>query len=124
MKIVGQRLRALRESVKMSQAKIGALFGCKQSSINRYESGEVSAPYEVLLQYADHFDVSMDYIFGRTDNPQGKLYENKPKVEKIYPEMEKFIEMCFDPGSPMNERLKATLVEMLSGPGTDAEIKR
>ena len=56
MKIVGQRLRALRESVKMSQAKIGALFGCKQSSINRYESGEASAPYEVLLQYADHFD--------------------------------------------------------------------
>lgn len=114
MKIVGQRLRALRESVKMSQSKIGALFGCKQSSINRYESGEASASYEVLLQYADHFDVSMDYIFGRTDNPQGKLYENKPKVEKIYPEMEKFIEMCFDPGSPVNERLKSTLVQMLS----------
>ena len=114
MKIVGQRLRALRESVKMSQAKIGALFGCKQSSINRYESGEASAPYEVLLQYADHFDVSMDYIFGRTDKPQGKLYENKPKVEKIYPEMEKFIEMCFEPGSPINEKLKTTLVQMLS----------
>ena len=113
MKIVGQRLRALRESVKMSQTKIGALFGCKQSSINRYESGEASAPYEVLLQYADHFDVSMDYIFGRTDNPQGKLYENKPKVEKIYPEMEKFIEMCFDPGSPMNERLKESLLQMM-----------
>ena len=30
-------------------------------------------------------------------------------------EMEKFIEMCFDPGSPMNERLKSTLVQMLSG---------
>ena len=113
MKIVGQRLRALRESVKMSQAKIGVLFGCKQSSINRYESGEASAPYEVLLQYADHFDVSMDYIFGRTDNPQGKLYENKPKVEKIYPEMEKFIEMCFDPGSPMNERLKESLLRLM-----------
>ena len=46
---------------------------------------------------------------------QGTHYENKPKVEKIYPEMEKFIEMCFDPGSPMNERLKSTLVQMLSG---------
>ena len=113
MKIVGQRLRALRESVKMPQAKIGALFGCKQSSINRYESGEASATYEVLLQYADYFDVSMDYIFGRTDNPQGKLYENKPKVEKIYPEMEKFIEMCFDPGSPMNERLKESLLRLM-----------
>lgn len=113
MKIVGQRLRALRESVKMSQAKIGALFGCKQSSINRYESGEASAPYEVLLKYADHFDVSMDYIFGRTEKPQGKLYENKPHIEKIYPEMEQFITMCFEPGSAMNERLKETLLQML-----------
>ncbi len=34
MKIVGQRLRTLRESIKFSQAKIGAMFGCKQSSIN------------------------------------------------------------------------------------------
>ena len=83
MKIVGQRLRALRESVKMSQAKIGALFGCKQSSINRYESGEASAPYEVLLQYADHFDVSIDCIFGRTDNPQGKLYEKNQGRENL-----------------------------------------
>ena len=33
MKIVGQRLRALRESVKMSQAKIGALFGCNKTRI-------------------------------------------------------------------------------------------
>ena len=30
-----------------------------------------------------------------------------------YPEMEKFIEMCFDPGSPMNEKLKETLKQML-----------
>lgn len=33
-----------------------------------------------MLWYADFFDVSLDYIFGRTDKPQGKLYENQPKV--------------------------------------------
>jgi transcriptional regulator with XRE-family HTH domain len=65
MKIVGQRLRALRESVKMSQAKIGALFGCKQSSINRYENGQAAPTIELLRKYADYFDVSMDYIFAR-----------------------------------------------------------
>ena len=57
--------------------------------------------------------VSLDYIFGRTDKPQGKLYEGKMKIEKVYPEMDKFIEMCFDPGSPINERLRETLREML-----------
>lgn len=62
---------------------------------------------------ADYYDVSLDYIYGRTDNPQGRYYENKPKIEKAYPEMEKFVEMCFDPDSPMNERLKETLLQML-----------
>ncbi len=113
MKIVGQRLRTLREEIKFSQAKMGTLFGCKQSSINRYESGEASAPYEVLMKYADYFDVSMDYIFGRTDQPQGKLYENRPRIEQSHPEMEKFIEMCFEPGSTMNERLKESMLRMM-----------
>lgn len=66
-----------------------------------------------MVRYADYFDVSLDYIFGRTDNPQGTLYEGKMKIEKVYPEMDQFIEMCFDPGSPINERLKEALREML-----------
>ena len=68
---------------------------------------------DVMIRYADYFDVSLDYIFGRTDKPQGKLYEGKMKIEKVYPEMDKFIEMCFDPGSPINERLKDTIRNML-----------
>lgn len=35
------------------------------------------------------------------------------KVEKSYPEMDKFIEMCFEPGTAMNERLKETLRTMM-----------
>ena len=124
MKIIGQRLRDLRQNAKLSQARVAAVVGSRQSAVARYESGEAHVPAEMLVTLADYYDISLDYIFGRTDNPQGRLYENKPKVEKAYPEMEKFIEMCFDPGSPMNERLKATLVQMLSGPEADAETKR
>jgi len=113
MQIIGVRLKTLRESMKLSQQKVADMIGCPQTSVYRYETGNYTPSAETLLWYADYFDVSMDYIFGRTDNPQGKLYENKPKVEKIYPEMEKFIEMCFDPGSPMNERLKESLLRMM-----------
>lgn len=67
----------------------------------------------VLLWYADYFDVSLDYFYGRTDNSQGKLYEYKPKIEQTDPEMAKFVEMCFDPKSPMNDRLKKTLLDLL-----------
>lgn len=112
-KIVGQRLRSLREGLKYPQVKMAEMVGVKQTSINRYESGEAEPSFEILLKYADFFDVSMDYIFGRTDNPQGKLYEYRPKLSMLNPDMEKFVEMCFDPSSPMNERLKQTLLGML-----------
>lgn len=113
MNTIGVRLRELRQSAKLSQAKIAAIVGSRQSAVARFESGEAHVPADVMVRYADYFDVSLDYIFGRTGNPQGKLYEGKMKIEKVYPEMDKFIEMCFDPGSPINERLKETLREML-----------
>lgn len=113
MKEVAERLRSLRESVKLSQVKMAEVVGVKQSSLNRYELNQASPTFETLMRYADYFDVSLDYLFGRTDNPQGKLFEYRPKIEQSDPEMEKFVEMCFDPKSPMNERLKETLVKML-----------
>lgn len=113
MKEVAERLRHLRESVKLSQVKMAEIVGVKQSSLNRYELNQASPTFETLTRYADYFDVSMDYIFGRTNNPQGKLYEYKPKIEQNDPEMKRFVEMCFDPNSPMNERLKQTLLQML-----------
>lgn len=113
MKEVAERLRYLRESVKLSQVKMAEIVGVKQSSLNRYELNQASPTFETLTRYADYFDVSMDYIFGRIDNPQGKLFECKPKIEQNDPEMKRFVEMCFDPKSPMNERLKETLLQML-----------
>ena len=113
MKEVSEKLRSLRESVKLSQVKMAEIVGVKQSSLNRYELNQASPTFETLNRYADYFDVSMDYIFGRTDNPQGKLYEYKPKIQQNDPKMQKFEEMCFDPTSPMNARLKETLLQML-----------
>ena len=113
MKIVGERLRFLREGVKLSQAKLAKKIGTTQASINRYETDMTSPTFETLLWYANYFDVSLDYIFGRTDQPQGTLYEFQPKITEDSEEMRRFIEMCFDPDSPMNERLKETLINML-----------
>ncbi len=114
MKIVSARMRYLRESVKLSQMKISKEFGISQSSLARYEMDASVPPLELLLKYADYFDVSMDYIFGRTDDPHGCHYENHPRIGMNNPEMQRFVEMCFEPGSAMNERLKETLVRMLS----------
>lgn len=57
MEIVGQRLKLLRESVKLTQAKIAILIGIQQTSINRYEINQYSPPLKVLIWYDDYFDV-------------------------------------------------------------------
>ncbi|MCD8331430.1 MAG: helix-turn-helix domain-containing protein [Oscillospiraceae bacterium] len=92
------------------------MIGSTQSSINRYENGQATPTVELLRKYADYFDVSMDYIFARCDEPQGKLYQAKPPVENNS-ELAKFVETCFDPDpeSPMHDKLKATLIEMVTG---------
>ena len=112
--IVAQRLKGLRESVRLSQANLAANFEVvEQPAIFRYENGQAFPPYGVLMQYADFFDVSLDYIFGRTDNPQGKLYNFQPKVWKNQTQMQELIEMCFDPNSPANAQLKETLLRLM-----------
>ena len=89
------------------------LLGVKQSSINRYEQGQSAPSLVTLVKYADYLDVSMEYLFARTDKPQGKLYEYRPKIATGSEEMRQFIEMCFDPQSPMSKKLKQTLLQMM-----------
>ena len=117
MNIVGTRIKKLRESVMLSQKDFGAKLGITQSAVNRYENNQSEASYKTLLAYADYFDVSLDYIYGRTDNPQGKLYDFNPKIDDN-DDMRLFIEMCFDRNSPMNGKLKDTLLQMMKG-GSD-----
>lgn len=112
MKQISERLKQLRESVKLSQMKICDLNACNQSSLARYENDQAVPPLELLLWYADHFDVSMDYIFGRTDAPQGKLYAYKPRISADSEQLRQFIEMCFDPNSLVSEKLKNTMMEI------------
>ena len=82
LKQLGKRLRTLRESLSLSQAKLAELLGITQSSLNRYENGQSTPSVDLLRKYADFFDVSMDYIFARCDEPQGKLYHYQPKYGK------------------------------------------
>lgn len=64
------RLKELRKKRKISQLKLALDLNMNQNSISRYETGEREADYETLLRFADYFGVSLDYLFGRTDNPE------------------------------------------------------
>lgn len=66
---VGQRLRYLRKLKNLTQQDLANSLGINRSTYARYETGDHEADYETLNKLADFFDVSVDYILGRTDNP-------------------------------------------------------
>ncbi len=63
------RLKELRQSRKISQLKLAMDLNMNQNSISRYETGVREADYKTLIAFADYFNVSIDYLLERTDNP-------------------------------------------------------
>ncbi len=64
------RLKELRKKKHLSQLKMAMDLHMNQNSISRYENMERQADYATLIKIADYFDVSIDYLLGRTDNPR------------------------------------------------------
>ena len=64
------RLKELREKRRLSQITLAMELNLNQNSISRYENGEREADYATLIAIADYFNVSVDYLLGRTDNPR------------------------------------------------------
>lgn len=64
-----QRIRDLREDRDLTQVKMGEILSCSQRVYSNYERGDIDIPTEILIRLADYYDVSVDYLLGRTDNP-------------------------------------------------------
>lgn len=64
------RLKILRQQKGISQLKLAMDLNMNQNSVSRYETGEREADYATLILFADYFNVSLDYLLERTDNPQ------------------------------------------------------
>lgn len=70
--MVNFRLKELRKSKNISQLKLALDLNMNQNSVSRYENLEREADYTTLIKLADYFDVSLDYLLGRTDEKQMK----------------------------------------------------
>ena len=71
MEVVGIfRLKQLRKERGISQVRLSIDLNMGQNTISRYENEVHQADYKTLILFADYFDVSIDYLLGRTDNPK------------------------------------------------------
>lgn len=64
---IGERLRWLREVNDKSQQVVADFVGVHQTTIGEYERGLCMPGPDVLTRLANYYDVSLDYLMGRTD---------------------------------------------------------
>ena len=80
-------LRTLREERKLSQQKLADEFDVSQAQIQNYETGGYQPDITMLNKYADFFDVSVDFLLGRTEirrKPElTEDYELNPEEQKL-----------------------------------------
>lgn len=63
-------LRKLRKARKLTQIALQMHTGIEQALLSKYETGERIPPTDTLLILADFYNVSIDYILCRTENPE------------------------------------------------------
>ena len=67
MSIFSEHLRDLRLKHGMTQEEVGKIIGVKRYAVYSYEKGRACPEMKGLVALADYFEVSMDYLAGRTD---------------------------------------------------------
>ena len=64
-----KRIRDLREDHDLKQQDIADYLQCTQVCYSHYENGRRDIPTDILIKLADYYNVSIDYLLGRTNTP-------------------------------------------------------
>ena len=66
--MVFENIRNLREDNDKTQQEIADYLNIKQTTYSKYELGKINIPIEVFIKLAEYYDVSVDYLLGRSKN--------------------------------------------------------
>lgn len=75
-----ENIRSLRQDNGYTQKQIAEILGISQNTYSQYEIGVLNYPVDALMKLADFYQVSVDYLLGRT--AQKQPYPPKNKSEK------------------------------------------
>lgn len=73
MELFGKRLSELREKSGLTQKELSSRLGMARTTFSGYENGTREPDHQTLQKFADYFDVSIDYLLGRTDDKKAIL---------------------------------------------------
>ena len=73
----GESLRRFRTSQKLSQAEVAEKLGILPQAYYRYECGRAVPSVDIIMGLAEAYDVSADYLLGRSDEPHPPKLDDK-----------------------------------------------
>jgi len=76
----GERLKYLRERDNKTQKEFAKIFNMSHANISRYESGTQEPTLSMLNLFSEYFEVTIDYLLGKTDDPHGDSNAINPKL--------------------------------------------
>lgn len=83
MGVLGDRLKELREEKELTQEELGKLLSVSRQAVSSYESEDAEPSLNNLVRLADIFDISLDYLLGRTKERYNLNLKDKKDRELI-----------------------------------------
>ncbi len=68
--MIFNNLKSIREDNDIKQRQIAEILNVSQNTYSQYETGVIPITAETLIKLADYYDVSIDYLLDRTNNPK------------------------------------------------------
>ena len=65
-----KNLRSIREDRDIKQREVAQYLNVSQNTYSQYENGVISLTAEILIQLSEYYNVSIDYLLDRTNNPK------------------------------------------------------
>lgn len=66
----GEHLKEMRISFNYTQKQVASNIGITERNYQRYEANDQRPSFDILISIADFYNVSLDYLVGRTKNPE------------------------------------------------------
>ena len=88
-----ERLSELRVKNSLSQEQVAQIIGVARNTYSSYENGKREMDYDNLIKLANHYKVSLDYLFGRSNVPLHKESYTEDEIEYMNRSLELYIEM-------------------------------
>ncbi len=81
---IGLRLKEIRKTAKLTQNDIASVLGTTREAYGMYETGKRQISLKILCELAQYYNVSIDYLVGRVENPKEEV-----ELLEIYRKLDK-----------------------------------